>query len=86
MESAARRNALRLCSANVSYPLVQTVARDSESSSYFRERMTSLGHLANGFILKLGGVSLMTHGTPSDSSMLAILVSTNSGEVQSKSR
>ncbi len=67
------------CWANVSYPLAQTVVPDSESSSYFRDRMTSLGHLANGLIPKLGGVSLMTHGTPSDSSMLAILVSTISG-------
>ncbi len=41
----------------------------------------SLGHLADSFILELGGKSLTTHGTPSDSSMLAILVSTISGEV-----
>ena len=57
------------------------MARDAESSSHLRDGVTSLDHLADSLILKLGGISLMTHGTPSDSSMLAILVSTISGEV-----
>jgi hypothetical protein len=43
--------------------------------------MALLGHLADGFVLEFGGKSLLTHGTPSDSSMLAIQVSTIPGEV-----
>lgn len=44
--------------------------------------VTALGHLADGFVLELGGKSLLTHGTPSDRSMLAIHVSSIPGEVQ----
>jgi hypothetical protein len=44
---------------------------------------STLGHLADGFVLEFGSKSLLTHGTPSDSSKLAIQVSTIPGEVQS---
>ena len=43
----------------------------------------TLGYLADGFVFEFGGKSLLTHGTPSDSSMLAIQVSTILGEVHS---
>ena len=42
--------------------------------------MTSLGHLADSFVLELGRISLLTHGTPLASSMLAPEVSTIPGE------
>ena len=43
-----------LARPNVSYPLVQTVARDAESSSHFCDGVTSFRHLADSFILDSG--------------------------------
>jgi hypothetical protein len=44
--------------------------------------MTALSHLADGFVLEFGRVSLLAHGTPPVGSILASEVSTIPGEVQ----
>ena len=72
----------RVARPNGLNPFVETVTRDAESSSDFDDRMASLGHLADGFVLEFRSESLLAHGTSSDSSMLAIQVSTVLGEVQ----
>ena len=58
------------------------MARDTEPSRHFCDGVASLDHLTVGFVIEFGCKSLATHGTPSDISLLAILLSTISGEVQ----
>jgi hypothetical protein len=65
------------------HPLVQAVARDAQTGGDFLDRMTTLSHLADGFVLEFGRVSLLVHGTPPTGSMLASEVSTIPGEVHS---
>ena len=62
------------------------MTRNAEPSGYFYDRVTTLGYLTDGFILELGGKLLLTRGTASDSSKLAIRVSTIPGDVHAIQR
>ena len=46
------------------------------------EDVSLLGHLADCFVLELGRISLLAHGTPPAASMLASEVSTRPGQFQ----
>ena len=63
-------------------PFVEAVTRYVEPSGYCHDLLTTLGHLADGFVLEFWRVLLMAHGTPPTGSMLASEASTISGEVQ----
>ena len=64
----------------VSVPLrtrgVAEYASGARRLAGYMHRMTFLGHLADGFVLECGRVSLLTHGTPQVGSILASEVST----------